>query len=182
VAHRLALDHPAAVSRIAVIDIAPTATMYARTDKEFSTRYFWWFFFIQPEPVPERMIGADPEFFLRHHLAAQFKMPGATEPHILAEYLRCYSDPAMRHAVCEDYRASAGIDLIHDAADAQARIRAPLLALWGGRGTVGALYDVLATWREKAIDVTGYAVDCGHTLQEERPEETLAALRSFFKI
>lgn len=182
VAHRLALDHPTAVSRVAVIDIAPTATMYARTNRDFATRYFWWFFFIQPEPLPEVMIGADPEFFLRHHLAAQLKIADATEPHILAEYLRCYSDPAMRHAVCEDYRAAAGIDLAHDAADADARIGVPLLALWGGGGTVGTLYDILATWREKAIDVTGYAVDCGHTLQEERPAETLAALKSFFHV
>lgn len=180
VAHRLALDHPDAVSRIAVIDIAPTATMYARTDKEFATRYFWWFFLIQPAPLPERMIGADPEFFLRKHIDGQNKTPGATEPAVFAEYLRCYQDPATRHAICEDYRAAATIDLVHDAADAQARIGVPLLAIWGGKGTVGALYDVLETWREKAVDVTGHAFDCGHTLQEEQPAETIAELAAFF--
>jgi haloacetate dehalogenase len=180
VAHRLALDHPDAVSRIAVIDIAPTATMYARTDKEFATRYFWWFFLIQPAPLPERMIGADPEFFLRKHIEGQSKTPGATEPEAFAEYLRCYNDPATHHAICEDYRAAATIDLVHDAADAEARVTAPLLALWGALGTVGALYDVLETWREKATRVEGRALACGHTLQEERPDETIAELRRFF--
>ncbi|MBN8944719.1 MAG: alpha/beta hydrolase [Rhizobiales bacterium] len=180
VAHRLVLDHPDAVSRVAVIDIAPTATMYGRTDKEFATRYFWWFFLIQPAPLPERMIGADPEFFLRKHIDGQNKTPGATEPEAFAEYLRCYQDPATRHAICEDYRAAATIDLVHDAADAEARISAPLLAIWGGKGTVGALYDVLETWRDKATNVTGRAFDCGHTLQEEQPAETIAELTAFF--
>ena len=150
VAHRLALDHPDAVSKIAVLDIAPTATMYAKTNQEFATRYFWWFFLIQPFPLPERLIDADPEFFLRTHLDAQSKTPGATSDALFAEYLRCYRDPASRHAICEDYRAAATIDLEHDAADSDKRIEVPLLALWGAKGTVGALYDVLETWREKS--------------------------------
>ena len=179
VAHRLALDHPEAVERVAVLDIAPTATMYARTDKEFATRYFWWFFLIQPFDLPERMIGSDPEYFLRRHLAGQVKTAGAADEAIFREYLRCYRDPATIHAICEDYRAAATIDLEHDAADAERKVAAPLLALWGARGTVGALYDVLATWREKASDVRGRALDCGHSLQEERPEETLAELLRF---
>jgi len=111
VAHRMALDHPAAVQRLAVLDVAPTATMYARTDKVFATRYFWWFFLIQPAPLPEKMIGADPEFFLRHHINGQLKTPDATEPAAFAEYLRCYRDPATIAAICEDYRAAATIDL-----------------------------------------------------------------------
>jgi len=180
VAHRMALDHPDAVTRIAVMDIAPTATMYALTNMEFARRYFWWFFLIQPEPLPERLIAADPEYFLRTHLDGQTKLPGATEPEAFAEYLRCYGDPDSRHAICEDYRAAATIDLQHDAADADKRITAPLLAIWGGRGTVGALYDVLATWRDKAIHVEGRALDCGHTLQEELPDETCAELERFF--
>ncbi|MEL6064903.1 MULTISPECIES: alpha/beta fold hydrolase [unclassified Methylobacterium] len=179
VAHRLALDHAQAVERIALFDIAPTATMYARTDKAFATRYFWWFFFIQPHPLPERLIGADPEYFLRHHVEGQSKTPGSTPPELFAEYLRCYADPACRHAICEDYRAAADIDLEHDAADAQARVTAPLLALWGAKGTVGQTYDVLETWREKATDVSGRALDCGHTLQEERPEEVFSELAAF---
>jgi haloacetate dehalogenase len=180
IAHRMALDHPEAVTKVALFDIAPTATMYAKTDKTFATRYFWWFFLIQPYPLPERLIEADPEFFLRKHIDGQNKIPNATEPEAFAEYLRCYLDPKTRHAICEDYRAAAGIDLAHDAADADKGIVAPVLALWGGRGTVGALYDVLATWREKALDVRGRALDCGHTLQEESPEEVLKEMTAFF--
>lgn len=181
VAHRMALDHPNAVERIAVIDIAPTVTMYARTNKAFASRYFWWFFLIQPAPLPERLIAADPEFFLRTHIEGQTKTPGATEPAAFAEYLRCYSDSRTRHAICEDYRAAASIDLDHDAADEEVRIQAPLLAIWGAKGTVGELYDVLETWREKALNVRGRAFDCGHTLQEERPEETTSELLAFLK-
>ena len=180
VAHRMALDYPAAVSRLAVLDIAPTATMYALTDKAFATRYFWWFFLIQPAPLPEKLIAADPAFFLRTHIDGQLKTPGATEPAAFAEYLRCYDDPKAIHAICEDYRAAATIDLEHDAADADKRVTAPLLALWGGKGTVGALYDVLQTWRDKATDVQGRALACGHALQEELPDETFAAFLSFF--
>ena len=179
VAHRMALDHPDAVERVAVLDIAPTATMYARTDQEFATRYFWWFFLIQPAPLPERLIDADPEFFLRTHIEAQSKTPGSTSEAVFQEYLRCYQDPATRHAICEDYRAAAGIDLEHDAADSDRRVEAPLLALWGAQGTVGKLYDVLETWRAKAREVRGCALDCGHTLQEEAPEATLKELLGF---
>lgn len=180
VAHRMALDHPAALRRLAVLDIAPTATMYARTDKEFASRYFWWFFLIQPYPLPERLIAGAPEFFLRCHIDGQTSTPGATEPAAFAEYLRCYRNPATRHAICEDYRAAAGIDLVHDAEDSDRKVQAPLLALWGAQGTVGKLYDVLETWREKAVDVRGEALDCGHTLQEERPDEVLNRMRAFF--
>lgn len=179
VAHRLALDHPVAIERVAVFDIVPTATVYARTDKNLATSYFWWFFFIQPAPLPERLISADPEYFLRHHIENQSKTPGSTSPELFAEYLRCYADPACRHAICEDYRAAAGIDLEHDAADADKRIAVPLLALWGGKGVVGRTYDVLEVWREKATDVSGRALDCGHNLQEERPDDVLAELGRF---
>jgi haloacetate dehalogenase len=179
VAHRLALDHEDAVARFAVLDIAPTATMYARTDQEFATRYFWWFFLIQPFDLPERMIGADPEFFLRNHLETQTRMPGVPIEPVFQEYLRCYRDPATRHAICEDYRAAATIDLEHDSADADRKVTAPLLALWGAKGVVGKLYDVLETWREKAVDVRGRALDCGHTLQEEVPDAVLAELMAF---
>jgi len=180
VAHRLALDHPQAVDRLALLDIAPTATMYERTDKVFASRYFWWFFLIQPTPLPERLIAGDPEFFLRTHIDGQSKTPGATEPEAFAEYLRCYLSPGTIHAICEDYRAAAGIDLEHDAEDSSKRVQAPLLALWGAKGTVGHLYDVLETWREKAVQVEGRALPCGHTLQEEEPEETLKDLLAFF--
>ena len=181
VAHRMALDHPDALTHVAVLDIAPTATMYARTDREFATRYFWWFFLIQPAPLPERLIESDPEYFLRSHLAAQSRTPGVPGERLIQEYLRCYRVPGTIHAICEDYRAAASIDLEHDAADAHRRIDVPLLALWGAKGTVGELYDVLATWREKANHVEGKALDCGHALQEEAPEETAEALLAFLR-
>jgi haloacetate dehalogenase len=179
VAHRLALDHPQSVTRLALLDIAPTATMYALTNMEFARSYFWWFFLIQPFDLPERLIGADPDYFLDKQLDAQIKIKGSVTPEALAEYRRCFRDPELRHAVCEDYRAAASIDLGHDAADAEKRIAVPLLALWGARGTVGKLYDVLQTWREKALDVQGQALDCGHSPQEEAPEALLAALAGF---
>ncbi|TPE47475.1 alpha/beta fold hydrolase [Amaricoccus solimangrovi] len=181
VAHRMALDHPEAVERLVVVDIAPTATMYARTDKAFATRYFWWFFLIQPFDLPERMIGYDPEYFLRRHLAGQSATPGAVEPEAFAEYLRCYRDPRTIHAICEDYRAAAGIDLVHDAADAEARVTAPLLALWGALGVVGQSYDVLGTWREKALDVAGAALPCGHAVPEEAPGPFTDAVLAFLR-
>jgi haloacetate dehalogenase len=182
VAHRMALDHPDRVSRLAVLDIAPTRTMYDRTDRAFATAYVWWFFQIQPFPMPEHLIGMDPAFYLRQHLEVQNKTPEAVTPAALAEYLRCYCAANTIHAACEDYRAAAGIGLDQDAADDRAgrRVMAPLLALWGSRGTVGHLYDVLATWRDKATDVCGRPLDCGHLLPEERPDETTAELLAFF--
>ncbi|WP_411341089.1 alpha/beta hydrolase [Sphingopyxis sp. J-6] len=179
VAHRMALDHPDRVGRLVLLDIAPTATMYAETSRDFATRYFWWFFLIQPFDLPERMIAADPDHFLDRHLSGQIKIDGSLDPRVVAEYRRCYRDPATRHAICEDYRAAAGIDLDHDAADADRLIKAPLLLLWGGLGTVGSLFDVLASWRPKARSVRGRALPCGHSPQEEVPDLLLAELDAF---
>lgn len=181
VAHRMALDHPDRISRLVLLDIAPTATMYAQTNREFATRYFWWFFLIQPFDLPERLISADPDYFLDRHLASQTKIADSLDPRVLAEYRRCYRDPATRHAICEDYRAAASIDLDHDAEDADSRIEAPLLVLWGGLGTVGALFDVLETWRKKASQVDGHAIACGHSPQEEAPGALLFALEAFLQ-
>lgn len=183
VAHRMALDHPAAVRRIAVLDIVPTATMYARTDRELATRYFWWFFLVQPEPLPETMIAGAAEAYLRSHLRGQSATPGVPDESLVQEYLRCFADPATIHAVCEDYRAATSTDLEHDAADTAAgrRLTQPLLALWGADGTMGALYDdVLGTWRAVSdARVEGHALPCGHVLQEERPKELLELLQHF---
>ena len=179
VAHRMALDHPDRIARLVLLDIAPTATMYAQTNREFATRYFWWFFLIQPFDLPERMIAADPDHFLDRHLAGQIKVEGALDPRVVAEYRRCYRDPATRHAICEDYRAAASIDLDHDAADGERRIEAPLLLLWGENGTVGTLFDVMESWRLKARDVRGRALPCGHSPQEEVPGLLLAELDAF---
>ena len=179
VAHRLALDHPQSVASLTVIDIAPTAVMYAKTDKEFATRYFWWFFLIQPFDLPERMIRADTRYFLRNHIDRQLGDPTAVCDAAFEEYLRCYDNPATIHAICEDYRAAASIDLDHDADDADQKITAPLLVLWGALGTVGALYDVLSTWRDKAVQVEGAALNGKHSLQEEQPQEFLVYVLGF---
>ncbi len=182
VAHRLGLDCPQAVERLAVLDIAPTVTMYAGTNQEFATAYYHWFFLIQPAPLPEKLIGADPGFYLRSKLAAWSKGNVEAFPeNAVAEYVRCFNDPACIAATCEDYRAAASIDLVHDGQDAEKKLEMPLLALWGSKGLVGRLYDVVGTWREKATDVEGVALLAGHFLPEEVPDETAEALIRFFK-
>ncbi len=180
VAHRMALDHPSRVRRLAVLDIAPTHFMYTTTDMEFARAYFLWFFLIQPFDVPERMIGADVDYWMRSKLAQWGRDSSAITPEAYAEYVRCYSNPAAIHASCEDYRASAGIDLRHDEADLSHKLTCPLLALWGEKGFVGRKYDVLTAWRERAQDVRGGGLPCGHYLPEEAPEATFTALHDFF--
>lgn len=184
VAHRLCLDHPESVERVCLMDIAPTLTMYRGTNQEFATKYVWWFFLIQAFPLPEHMIGLDPTFYLEHIFGALNKTPGAIGPDEMKEYERSFSNPTEIHATCEDFRAAADIDLEMDQADDAAgrRIQCPLHALWGGKGTVGVSWDVLATWREKSAGpVTGRALDCGHFLQEEKPQDVLAELLQFFE-
>ena len=179
VVHRMALDHPERVAKAAVLDIAPTLDMYQLTDRAFATAYFHWFFLIQPYDFPERLIGADPDYYLERKIGFWSRTDGCFSPPALAEYKRCFRDPAAIHATCEDYRAAAGIDLEHDAADLGRRVACPWLVLWGAQGVVARSYDVLALWRERADQVEGRALPCGHFLAEEAPEETLAALEEF---
>ena len=184
VAHRLCLDHPESVEKVSLMDIAPTLTMYQGTNQEFATKYMWWFFLIQAYPLPEHMIGLDPKFYLEHIFGALNKTPGAIGPEEMNEYKRAFSNTATIHATCEDFRAAADIDLEMDRADDTAgrKIQCPVHALWGAKGTVGVLWNVLATWREKsAAPVTGRALDCGHFLQEERPQDVLTELTQFFE-
>jgi haloacetate dehalogenase len=178
VAHRMALDHPQAVERLAVLDIVPTYRLYSAVTKEFASVYYHWFFLIQPEPLPETLIGNSTEFYLRH---GSFRglVPGVIPEELYAEYLRCYRDPATLHAMCEDYRAGASIDLVHDKADLGTKIKCPLLAIWGSKGAMGPLYDVLETWRERASDVRGKSLPGGHWLPEQLPEELTAELLQF---
>jgi len=180
VGHRMALDHGDAVARLAVLDIVPTHKLFATTDQAFATAYYHWFFLIQPYDYPETLIGADPAYYLEQLFGRWGRTAGAIGPEARAEYLRCFQDPAMIHASCEDYRAAASIDLVHDEADIGRRITCPLLVLWGRRAAMHRLYDVPATWRERAAEVRGQALDCGHYLPEEKPEETADALIDFF--
>jgi len=181
VAHRLCLDHPQAVERVAVLDISPTRLMYAGSDMGFATAYYHWFFLIQPFDLPERLIGSDPVYYLRRKLGGLSSGLGVFDRRALAEYERCFADPATIHATCEDYRAAASIDLEHDAADAHARVQCPLLALWGEKGVVHRFFDPIADWKSVARDVRGKALASGHYLAEEVPEATLAALQAFFE-
>ena len=173
-AYRLALDHPDRVLKLAVLDIIPTGEAFRRADMAFGLAYWGWFFLAQPYDLPERLIGADPEYYClrgRRHLFA---------PEALEDYLRCFRNPETIHAMCEDYRAAATLDFAHDEGDrGRRRITCPVLALWSGKGELEAWYDVLAIWREWADDVSGKALDCGHHLPEEAPEETYAELRAF---
>jgi len=180
VAHRLARDYPQAVTKLAVLDIAPTAVMYDTTDMHFATSYYHWFFLIQPAPFPETLIGSDPKFFLESKMQHWGKDRTAITNDAFDEYLRCFSNPDTIHASCEDYRASASIDLEHDAADVGLKLDIPLLVLWGATAMVGNKYDMLCAWQEVATDVTGFAVPGGHYLPEESPDETYQALLDFF--
>ncbi len=180
VGHRMAIDHAGVVSRLAVLDIIPTYQAFAATDKALATAYYHWFFLIQPYDLPETLIGADPEYYLRKKIGAWSDDPGAFAPEAFTEYLRCFNDPAAIHASCEDYRAAASIDLEHDEADLDRKLACPVLALWGEKGMVHRLHDVIACWRERAADVSGRPLPCGHYLAEEAPEETAAELVRFF--
>jgi len=179
VAHRMALDHPQHVRKLAVLDIVPTRTMYLSTTREFAKAYYHWFFLIRPEPFPETLIGADPDFYLKSHLGNRHAGLKPFAPAALAEYLRCFRDPAAIHASCEDYRAAESIDLVHDEADLHARVAVPLLVLWGRHGVVERCFHPLSDWAERAEDVRGRALDCGHYLPEEAPAELSAELGRF---
>jgi haloacetate dehalogenase len=177
VAHRLALDFPDAVQTLTVLDIAPTLHMYRNTTDAFARAYWHWYFLIKAAHVPVRMIGADPSFFIRQQMNRRPRGLDLFHPDALAEYERCFAMPATIHASCEDYRASATVDMEQDAADlGKLKIKAPLLALWGNHGAVGPNFDVLASWREWADDVRGDAVASGHYIPEEAPDVLLSAL------
>jgi len=180
VAHRLALDHAGCVDRLMVLDISPTLTMYERTTMDFARAYYHWFFLIQPAPLPERLIGAEPLFYLRTKLGGWGSGGTALfDPRALAEYERCFT-PAAIHAMCEDYRAAASIDLEHDRADAGRRIGCPLHVLWGERGVVHRLYMPIADWQARAITVTGRTTPGGHYIPEESPELLGDEMLAFF--
>lgn len=184
VAHRLLLDHPGRVTRAMLLDIAPTLAMYEQTTEAFAKAYWHWFFLIQPAPLPERLIDADPAAYIRDVMGRRHAGLAAFAPDALQEYLRCIAIPGTATAICEDYRASAGIDLEHDRTDRAKRhqVTAPLRVLWGAEGAVGRCFPVLDLWREAATDVSGKALDCGHYIAEEQPAQLLEEMREFFAI
>ena len=173
VAWRMCIEHPQAITKAAVIDIVPLP--YSMVTREFATGYYHWFFLIQPAPFPETMIGNSADYYLR----SRFVGGNFFAPEAVAEYLRAFKDPATIHATCEDYRAGATIDIMHSDETKDRKVQCPLLVLWGERGLVGRIYDVMKIWREHAVNVTGKSLPGGHFLPEELPEETLAALSGF---
>ncbi len=183
VAHRLAADHPHAVRRLVLLDIAPTLAMYAKTSDAFARAYWHWFFLIQPSPLPERLIEADPDAYIRDVMGSRSAGLAPFDPRALQEYQRCLALPGAAHGLCEDYRASASIDLVHDRADVEhgRRLPMPLLVLWGAQGVIQRCFAPLDEWRQVAGHVDGEALPCGHYIPEEAPEPLLARALPFLR-
>jgi haloacetate dehalogenase len=182
VAHRLAMDHPQAVDKLMLLDICPTLAMYEQTGMEFARAYWHWFLLIQPAPFPETLINADPTFYLSKLMGNRAAGLAPFVPEAWAEYVGAASDPACIHAMCEDYRAAAGIDLDHDRADRDAHrlLTQPLAVFWGEHGVIGRCFKPLAEWARVAHDVRGKALPCGHYIAEEAPESLAAEVEAFF--
>ena len=179
VGHRLARDHGKRVRTLTVLDISPTLKMYQSTDMKFARAYYHWFFLIQKAPLPEKLLAGRVPSYILGRLGRGRSGLKHFSKQALAEYVRAFKNPRTIHATCEDYRASASIDLVHDKQDQRRKIRMPLLAIWGQHGVINALFDCLADWREVASDVRGRALACGHFIPEEKPKELLAELRRF---
>lgn len=187
VAHRLALDWPNKVKKLMLIDILPTYDMYQGTNKEFATAYWHWFFYLLPDGFPEHVLGGpNAEYFMRW--AFDCPPEGSQERaafdreyprDVFEEYIKCYTDPAGLHAICEDYRASATIDLEHDEADRDVKIQSPLMVLWAQNGICGRLWNVLDVWKDRAQQVSGQPMPCSHNIPEDMPGETLKLIEEF---
>lgn len=183
VAHRMALDHPQAVERLMLLDIAPTLAMYEQTDREFATLYFHWFFLIQPEPLPETLIEANPDVYIERVMGSRHAGLAPFSPEALDAYRAALRQPGAVHAMCEDYRASASIDLEHDRADLERgnKLACPLRVLWGAQGVIARCFDPLAEWRKVARDVSGRALPCGHYIPEEASDALVEEMLAFFE-
>ena len=181
VAHRLVLDHPDAVTRLAVLDIVPTRHVLGHVTRDMATAYYHWFFLAAGNGVPEHMIAADPGYWVRSLTGPLLGEGASIDPQVMADYIRCFGDPGTIAGSCADYRSAAGIDLVHDEESFAAghRVGCPVLVLWGTQGFVGRGYDPLAVWRQYATDVRGHALPTGHFLPEEAPDQVSAALRDF---
>ena len=183
VAARLCQDYPDLVQKVALLGIAPTLTMYTGTNQLFATKYYWWFLFVQAAPMPEHLIGLNPSYFLRDNLKATCKTPGALTPDAVGEYMRCYCCKSTIRAICEDYRAAAGIDLDEDreSENRGQNIKCPVLTMSGTESAVSELWDVTQAWRSQSDNlVTSKYLHCGHFLQEEQPQAVLAEFQTFF--
>jgi len=180
VAHRMVLDHPDRVTKVAFLDIIPTYDLYRLTNKEFAISHWSNFFYMQPYDLPERLIAGDPEYFLRVNLTDFIDTEGVFPEEAVAEYMRCFRDPAAIHASCEDYRASFSIDDEHDAADRHVKVRCPTLVLWGLKGSCEISFDTKGIWKDRADEVIYKTLDTNHYLAEEDPAGTFKTLYGFF--
>ena len=181
VAHRLAVDHGAAVSRLILLDIAPTLSMYQQTSEAFARAYWHWFFLIQPAPLPERLIEADPAAYLIDVMGRRSAGLAPFDPRALAEYKRCVALAGSAHGICEDYRAAASVDMEHERADRAAGrlIEPPTLVIWGEQGVIERCFKPLDEWRPLTRCLEGGALPCGHYIAEEAPEALLAKVLPF---
>ena len=182
--HRIALDNPERVLKLAVLDVIPTIEHFERADKDFALGYYHWFWFAQPHPFPEWLINKAPEDWWRQHTSRDPSLPELFHPDALADYFAAVRQPEMVRGMCEDYRAAVSIDLEHDRASRAAgiKVRCPVLALWGAKGKIATWYDALAVWRDYcANEVTGGAVQSGHYIAEESPAELLDWFDRFFR-
>jgi haloacetate dehalogenase len=183
--HRMALDHPEVLTKLVILDIVPTYTLYQNITKEFATIFYHWFLLVQPPPFPETLVANSAEYFLKSTLLWLGGHP-ITDPipdwlgaEAFREYFRCFRNPGSIHAICEDYRAAASIDLEHDKVDLNKKIECPLLVLWSEKGPFHRMYDVLQTWKDRAKDAKGKPLPTGHFLPEQVPEDLTRELKSF---
>jgi len=183
VSHRLAADYPDCVQKVMVLDISPTLAMYEQTTMKFASGYWHWFFLIQKSPIPETMIGADVEFFLKQFMGGRYAGLDIFSKDCWSEYVSAMQDPSCVHAMCEDYRAASTIDLEHDREDIATgkKLQMPLRVLWGQHGLVNACFSPLNDWSKVASNVSGKTVNSGHYIPEEAPEELIAEALAFFK-
>jgi haloacetate dehalogenase len=186
-AHRLALDHPEVLTKLVILDIVPTYLLYQNINQEFATIFYHWFLLVQPPPFPETMVANSAEYFLKCTLLwlggskLTDPLPDWISPEVFQEYLRTFHSPETIHAICEDYRAAASIDLAHDKADLDKKIQCPLLVLWSEKGPFHRLYNVLQTWRDRAVRAEGKAMPTGHFLPEQMPGELTQELKAFLR-
>jgi haloacetate dehalogenase len=186
-AHRLALDHPEALTKLVILDIVPTYRLYQHITQEFATIFYHWFLLVQPPPFPETMVQNSAEYFLKCTLLwlggskLTDPLPDWIGPDVFEEYLRTFRQPETIHAICEDYRAAASVDLVHDRADLDKKIPCPLLVLWSEKGPFHRMYNVLQTWQERAATAQGKAMPTGHFLPEQMPQELVQEITTFLR-
>ena len=179
VAHRLALDYPDRVQKLAILDILPTLQLYRETDMDFAKNYWHWFFLIQPYPLPEMLLGKNVDF-MAQAIFAKLLQAGAVTMDVLNAYKTLFTDPTALRASCEDYRAGATIDLVHDEADLDQLIQCPTLVLWGANNVTYQKRDIIKEWQKRAVQVQGQAMESGHFIAEEVPKATIQTFKSFF--